>query len=73
MIRDDFWESPNVNSKLIHSVCHVFYPPAFAEASAGQVGKVEDTASLLLSRVRGNYYSFTLDASDLQHPQLFQR
>ena len=36
-------------------------------------GKAEGTASPLLSRVRGSYYSFTLDAADLQHPQLLQR
>jgi hypothetical protein len=38
------------------------------------VGKVDDTASPLLSRVRGRIdYSFTLDASDLRHPRLSQR
>jgi hypothetical protein len=47
-MRDDSQKSPNVNYKIINSFCHVFYPPAFAEASARQVGKAEDTASPLL-------------------------
>ena len=61
VVRDDLWKSQNVDSKLIHTVCHVFYPPAFAEAprdiardrSARQVGKVDDAISPSLSRVRG--------------------
>jgi hypothetical protein len=53
VIRDYFWKPPNVNSNIINVICHVFSPPAFAEASARQVGKAEDTTSPLLSRVRG--------------------
>jgi hypothetical protein len=47
-MRDYSWKSPNVNSRIINVICHVFYPPAFAKASARQVGKADDTASPLL-------------------------
>jgi len=47
-MRDYFQKSPNVNSRIVNSICHVLYPSAFAEASARQVGKAEDTASPLL-------------------------
>ena len=80
VICDYFWESPNVNFRVAHYVCHVFSPtgkpriphllcclPAEALAKAGQGFAV-------------GYCSFTLDAADLpdsgiceQHPRILQR
>ena len=75
------WHLEQLSIISVRSKCHVFYPPTFAEASAGRVGKVGDAARR--SRFIGDLlccqgfavlaHRFTLSVAELQHPRHLQR